>query len=119
MRLVILILGTIQITLSTCPCAVHHSSADVVLSCYPHSIDNFPGDLSDCSFDYKEIDSIELFLQPLYHLGSRAFADFVNLKELGIAYCHNLGSFSTGVFEYALLANSKPRTTIPKSFFIA
>ena len=95
----ILIASMAHLVVSSCPCTVDDETTDVVLSCSPNSIHNFPADLIDCNFEGQEIDSIQLFQQPLKQLQDRAFADFPNLKELGIAYCKELSVLSPSVFE--------------------
>ena len=102
---VILLMGMVQLVLSTCPCSVDVQTTDVVLSCEPHTINHFPEDLSECNFDNSQIDSIQLFQQPLKQLHSRAFAGYANLKELGIAYCPDLSSLSPQAFEGIPLLN--------------
>ena len=96
---VILMAGMAHLVVSSCPCTVDDETTDIVLSCSPNSIYNFPADLIDCNFEGDEIDSIQLFQQPLKQLQDRAFADFPNLKELGIAYCKELSILTPNVFE--------------------
>jgi len=89
----------VPLALSICPCIVDDQTSNVILTCIPNSIDNFPEDLAECTFDNEKIISIELFEQPLKQLQARAFADFGNLKELGIGDCPNLNSLSPQVFD--------------------
>ena len=89
-------MGMAHLAASSCPCTVNE---DNLMACTPHSIENFPEDLKDCSFDRALVETIQLNQQPFTLLRNQAFVDFFNLKELGIMYCQNLNQLEPQAFD--------------------
>ena len=86
---------------SECPCAIEDSQPYGLLNCNPHTIHQFPEDVTtnpECNINYDQVWGILLFNQPLTALGPLAFKDFSKLDELDIVMCKDLSSIDVDTF---------------------